>query len=443
MLRMIPTISYWLVLLTCVSISPLASGQAPPLPAPAGSPSVSLSTRTSDLSTWWKGNLHTHSLWSDGDDFPEMVVEGYKKAGYNFLVLSDHNITQEGEKWVTLGTNKTSAIALQKYIDRFPAVANELRSREGKEMVRLKTFKEFRPLLEEHDRFLLMMGEEISAKAGKVPVHLGAVNIQKHIPPQDGASVLEVMQKNIDAVLAQRKATGKRLFPHINHPNFGWAITAEDLMQVRGDRFFEIYNGHPSVRNEGDSTHVSVERMWDITLAFRLATLHLPVLYGLAVDDAHNYHRTNTTEANAFRGWVMVRALRLRRDEIATALENGDFYASTGVRLHDIAAGKDTFSLKIDGDPRVEYTTQFIGTRRRFDQSSQEVQRTNSVPVTRKYSSEIGEIFVEAKGVDPSYQFRGDELYVRAKVISSKSKVNGYATNEVEVAWTQPIVPKR
>ena len=23
---------------------------------------------------WWKGNLHTHSLWSDGDDFPESIA---------------------------------------------------------------------------------------------------------------------------------------------------------------------------------------------------------------------------------------------------------------------------------------------------------------------------------------------------------------------------------
>ena len=26
---------------------------------------------------WWKGNLHTHSLWSDGDDYPEMIA-GWK-----------------------------------------------------------------------------------------------------------------------------------------------------------------------------------------------------------------------------------------------------------------------------------------------------------------------------------------------------------------------------
>lgn len=45
---------------------------------------------------WWKGNLHTHTLWSDGDDFPEMVAEWYRTRGYNFLALSDHNVLSQG-----------------------------------------------------------------------------------------------------------------------------------------------------------------------------------------------------------------------------------------------------------------------------------------------------------------------------------------------------------
>ena len=36
-------------------------------------------------------------------------------------------------------------------------------------------------------------------------------------------------------------------------------------------KYFEIFNGHPGVRNYGDDTHASCERMWDITLALRLA----------------------------------------------------------------------------------------------------------------------------------------------------------------------------
>ena len=33
---------------------------------------------------WWKGNLHTHSYWSDGDDYPEMIADWYKTNGYHF-----------------------------------------------------------------------------------------------------------------------------------------------------------------------------------------------------------------------------------------------------------------------------------------------------------------------------------------------------------------------
>ncbi len=47
---------------------------------------------------WWKGNLHTHTLWSDGDDFPEMVAEWYRTRGYNFLALSDHNVLSQGNQ---------------------------------------------------------------------------------------------------------------------------------------------------------------------------------------------------------------------------------------------------------------------------------------------------------------------------------------------------------
>src|SRR5688572_900907 len=48
---------------------------------------------------WWKGNLHTHTFWSDGDDFPEMVAEWYRTRGYHFLALTDHNVLAQGIKW--------------------------------------------------------------------------------------------------------------------------------------------------------------------------------------------------------------------------------------------------------------------------------------------------------------------------------------------------------
>ena len=40
---------------------------------------------------WYKGNIHTHTTESDGDASPERVVSWYRRHGYDFLVLSDHN----------------------------------------------------------------------------------------------------------------------------------------------------------------------------------------------------------------------------------------------------------------------------------------------------------------------------------------------------------------
>ncbi len=41
---------------------------------------------------FWRGNLHTHSTLSDGALAPDKVVEAYKNAGYDFMMLSDHFI---------------------------------------------------------------------------------------------------------------------------------------------------------------------------------------------------------------------------------------------------------------------------------------------------------------------------------------------------------------
>ena len=99
--------------------------------------------------TWWKGNLHTHSLWSDGDDYPEMIMDWYKSNGYDFAVLSDHNVIQIGERWSNVAANKGGTTAYEKYVERFGAEWVHSRIQEGKVQVRLKPLSEYRPLFDE------------------------------------------------------------------------------------------------------------------------------------------------------------------------------------------------------------------------------------------------------------------------------------------------------
>jgi hypothetical protein len=334
---------------------------------------------------------------------------------------------------------------VKKCVERFGKEWVEMRTTNGLPQVRLKTLTDFDRLLNERNRFLIVPSEELSAQARLRPIHINATNLRQPIKPESGSNVTEVIQRNVDAILEQRRRTGQAMFPHVNHPNFGWAITAEELMPVRGFRFFEVYNGHPSVHNEGDTNHASVERMWDISLAFRLSRLNLGPLYGLAVDDSHNYHQQSRSKSNPGRGWVMVHAPRLSAEAIVAAMEDGDFYASTGVTLKQIRRTDRALDIEIDAEPGVTYTTHFIGTLKGFDPSSRPGPRpTNSIfAVTRLYSEEIGTVLAVAAGSTVRYTAEGDELYVRAKIISSRAKANPYAEGEKESAWVQPIVPRR
>ena len=66
--------------------------------------------------TWFKGNLHTHSYWSDGDDFPEEIMDWYKSNGYQFVALSDHNTLAEGERWKVNPEDNINQMAFTAYL---------------------------------------------------------------------------------------------------------------------------------------------------------------------------------------------------------------------------------------------------------------------------------------------------------------------------------------
>jgi hypothetical protein len=44
---------------------------------------------------WFKGNVHTHSINSDGSRTPEKLVEMYSKSGYDFISITDHSLVTD------------------------------------------------------------------------------------------------------------------------------------------------------------------------------------------------------------------------------------------------------------------------------------------------------------------------------------------------------------
>lgn len=391
---------------------------------------------------WYRGNLHTHSLWSDGDDYPEMIADWYQKRDYDFLCYTDHNNIQGSEKWIDVDKSKGKRVAYDKLKARFPEGWVVEREREGRLEVKLKTFDELFNEFTRPGEFLLIRGEEISDRFEKYPIHLNASNIQETIPPLGGESVYDTIQNNVNAVIAQRERTGQPIMIHLNHPNFGYAVTAEDLMKVQGEKFFEVYNGHPGVNNSGNAERAGTERIWDIVLTHRIDKLDLPIMYGLATDDGHNYHKIPSRASEPGRGWVMVLADKLDPATLIAALEAGQFYASSGVSLETVTATENAYEVKVTPEEGVSYEIQFIGTRKGYDPQSSPVKddKGNELHTTRKYSDDVGEVLHQTKGNSARYEFTGDELYVRAKIISNKPHPNPSEPGEMERAWAQPVL---
>ena len=255
---------------------------------------------------WYKGNIHTHTTESDGDADPDKVVSWYRRHGYDFLVLSDHNH---------------------------------------------RTMFEYGPGKRRFKRPLMVPGEEVSVNIlqGTVPVHINGIGISRVVEPVDTGDVVSTLQANVDAII---QAGG---IASINHPNFKWAFDHEVLKQVNGATMVEVFNGHRATNVYGGPGKPSAEQVWDGVLsAGRL-------IFGAATDDSHHYHDFNLSKANPGRGWVVARATELAQDAIVDALASGDFYSSTGVALADLEASPKVMRLTVEQDRDEVYTISFTG----------------------------------------------------------------------------------
>ncbi|MDA0840886.1 MAG: hypothetical protein O3B01_03620 [Planctomycetota bacterium] len=405
---------------------------------------------------WYRGNLHMHSFWSDGNDFPETVADWFKKNGYHFIAFTEHDQHQIGERWFRCDPESSQGRALangrllERYLGRFGNSWVKQREADGHTEVLLKQLSEYRHLFEESDRFLMLNGEEVTTTWGqgkREQQHwINVFNTPSAIPPQfaeNGTSV-EGMGLSFAAGEEAAFASGREVLTFLNHPNFIWNATAEDIAAVTNLRHVEIHTALNMCETYGDELHASAERIWDIANTIRLAEMDGEIIYGLATDDCHAYAHHHRLELAALpgRAWLMVQAERLTPDLIVSAINDGRFYSSTGVTLTAVENQTTGIRLEIEPVAGVSYRTEFIGTRKGCDLSSEPVTDSEGRPVrtTRRYSSDIGCVLAVDQSLSPTYRLKGDELFVRANVISDAPHPNPTTSGDTQKAWTQPVV---
>jgi hypothetical protein len=255
---------------------------------------------------WLKGQTHIHTTYSDGDSPAEVAVQWYAERSFDFIFLTDHNVL----------IPDAHLAQLQRFGPR------------------------------------VWQGEEVTMAS----VHVNGIGMRSVLqPPYPGKSAMENQVadgKDVRLRWAVERIEAQGALAIINHPNFMWALTIDDLLAGGEFVMLEVANGHSDVRNEGDATHPSTEALWDRLLAAGKR------VWGVASDDAHYFQKWGPEWANPGRGHVFVDAEGESMDAAVAAMRAGRFYGSSGLELSELTLGPNEIAIEIANGPA---TVELVG----------------------------------------------------------------------------------
>ena len=304
---MLARVMKWMALPALVTLAVgLQLREAPGLLGRDPNPAPSPAPRFAEELDWrgsLKGNVHVHTRMSDGDSSPARVVDWYRRHGYDFVAITDHN---------------------RHYAP--PSSANKAPG-----------------------DIVVLPGEEVTMAARGKPVHVNALCTSHTVGPAHFERRSDAVSWAVDQIRAQR---GVAL---VNHPNFVWTLEARHIAAAPGAQLLDIYNGHPDVHSEGYAKRPSVEVIWQ-TLLDQGSSI-APV----AVDDAHAFTLVPLSGIPRSRpgtGWVGVFADARDPRSICDALGAGRTYASQGPEVTRIQLQDDEMVV---WTPESQALVRFIG----------------------------------------------------------------------------------
>lgn len=252
----------------------------------------------------YKGNIHAHSVRSDGEYTIEQMREAYRSKGYHFMCLSDHEIYFHSDAYDT-----EDFIMLDGY---------EMAC----EMERETTGQQY------HLHGLL----DRSQQAEKPFQH-----DEEHAKPNYES--LDTIQQLID----EMRSKGNLVI--MNHPE--WSKNREeDLLKLEGYAAIEIYN-HQSEIQEAVGYGICY---WDYVLK------RGKQVNAIAADDAHS-GPTDMAVSEFYGGWIVVETERLEQQAIIEAMKAGRYYSSNGPAIYDLRMENDRLKVKCSPVQSIRFIT--------------------------------------------------------------------------------------
>lgn len=265
---------------------------------------------------FYKANLHCHTTVSDGKMTPEGVKRLYKEAGYSILAVTDHNILIDyshlnDEDFLTITgveidvTDKTN--------DRKPCFHINFYSKTPNNTA----LPCFNPAFVRHSNDIYIQNQKYIGTADYVRDY-----------------------HNINEMIEEFYKNG--FLACLNHVT--WSIQdLDEYRDIKGLFAMEIYNHGCYVEGYDEINSHAYDEL--LRRGKRL--------FCIASDDNHNKYPKDSPRFDSLGGFVMIKSPSLTYDNVVNALENGDFYSSTGPSIYEMHIEDNKLHIKTSPVTRI------------------------------------------------------------------------------------------
>jgi len=229
---------------------------------------------------WAKANTHGHTTESDGDSSPVSYIDKYKSLGYNILSITDHNPYG--------GYNNYTECESYNNLS---------------------------------ENFICIHSEEFTLNVA----HTTLNNINSAW--LNGTNSIANVQNAINNAVA---VGGFAVAAHPSWNSVGWSDS--ELANTYNYTGIEVYNKKIDVLTDGNPAQTYAVNRWDYLLGLGRR------VFAVAVDDVH------VLASEAGYGWTKVYVDELTAEEYVSKMNEGYFYASTGLSMDEQA-----FEINCDG----------------------------------------------------------------------------------------------
>ena len=328
--------------------------------------------------TFFKANLHCHSVVSDGKLTPERLKEIYKEKGYSIIAYTDHDVFIQHND-----LSDENFLALNGY---------EMEIDESKDCQfsdKKTTHICFIALEKDNNRQVCYHRNKYVW--GNALEYRKYVNFDKSLPDYERHRTPE----GVSEIMKISRDSG--FFVTYNHPK--WSLESyDDYSLYEGMHAMEICNFGCVNEGYGDYN----PEVYDNILRTGKR------IYCIATDDNHNFHPLDSVRCDSFGGFTMIKADKLEYKTITNALLAGNFYASQGPLINSLVFEDGYIYINCSIAKRIIMNT---GHRR------------------TEWAENVDSSINEAK-----FKVNLDDIYVRITVIDKEGKpanTNAYFVDEL------------